>query len=469
MKNNAILSIIDLETTGPKFGKDRILEIGLIQINQEGVINEWETLINPQTDIPPKISEITGIFEKDILDAPTFEEIAPFLYEAVKDTIIVAHNVQFDYGFLKAEFKNQGLNFFSPKICTVQLSKRLYPQFKTHNLSALVDRYGFECKNRHRAFDDANVLVQFLKKIQEEQGSQVIFDQIQSLSKRVLLPPKLESEFIEDLPQGSGVYFFYGNSEYPLYIGKSKNIRKRILTHFSASNKKQKSFQIFQQTERIDFQETSGELGALLLESRLIKEMKPVYNKQLRRTRNLASIRLIEDQGYFKVSISHDSIQPNELNQVLGIFESHQKAVDFVEKVANDFKLCLNFILNKKQKNSCFDQQLGFCLGVCQGQESADDFNQRFNSAFRASRVQSWNFPGYLLIQENQEGSEGELFIFKDWCLVAYGQFNEGYVELIPQNDLQFDRDVYRILKRHLKTSDFKILSTQEYDQLLNE
>lgn len=158
-------SIIDVETTGssPRFG--RIIELGILRVEKGEVVETFETLVNPGMALPPFITELTGIKEKDLVKAPAFDDIKDEVIELLRDSVFVAHNVAFDYGFVKQEFKRSDYVFNSERLCTVKLSRSLYPEYKRHNLTELINRFEFECKRRHRALDDAKVLWNFMEMV----------------------------------------------------------------------------------------------------------------------------------------------------------------------------------------------------------------------------------------------------------------------------------------------------------------
>lgn len=180
-------TIVDLETTGGSPFFNRVIEIGLLRVDKGEVVEEYQTLVNPGMPLPEYITKITGLTDEDLVDAPLFEDIADEVLAKFEGNIFVAHNSQFDYGFLKEEFRRLGYGFNLPQLCTVRLSRALYKEHKHHNLSAIIERYNFECENRHRAFDDAKVLWDFLKHAHEN----VDLDLLRKTMKRVMSIPRV--------------------------------------------------------------------------------------------------------------------------------------------------------------------------------------------------------------------------------------------------------------------------------------
>lgn len=464
-----IWSFVDLETTGNKFGLDRILEIGVVQVQDGKIINTFQKVVNPECSIPLFISELTGIKKEEVEGAPTFEDIAEEVWDLLQGTTFIAHNVQFDYGFLSAEFKRCGKQLSLPRVCTVRLSRTINPHFRRHNLDALIERYQLECPKRHRAFEDAHVLHQFFEIIQKEHGKEFLEQVLQKTSKRTLLPPHLNEKDLDRLPNKPGVYILYGDSDYPLYIGKSKQIRSRVLSHFCSSKENTKEYKIFSQVKTIDYIETAGELGALLLESELVKEMQPLHNQKLRRARQLVLLKEVEFKGYKQIEIYRGEINNDEIFSVLGIFKNVKAAKDHLYELARNYELCPNFILGRKQR-SCFYKEIKMCRGACLGEENKENYNERFEQAFHSQRISSWPYSGPLLIKEAKNRETGDVFIFHNWTLIAKGKYEENFFDIHETKSINFDKDAYKILKFYLSRP-FQLhpLNWKSYEQLLEK
>ena len=272
MTLNDRLAIIDLETTGTAATADRITEIGIVRVEQGRVIEEWSTLVNPQTFIPIEIQALTGITDAMVKNAPTFEDIHDEVLARLQGHLFVAHNARFDYGFIKNELRRLEMPFSEEVLCTVRLSRRLYPEAAHHNLDALVARHGLDAKDRHRALGDARLAWQFLQVVQHEKTEVEITAAIKALLKMPSLPPQLAADALANLPEGPGVYVFYGVNDLPIYVGKSINLKDRVRSHFSCDYRNASDLRLSQEIRRIDFEETAGELGALLRESQLVKQ-----------------------------------------------------------------------------------------------------------------------------------------------------------------------------------------------------
>lgn len=289
------LAFVDLETTGGSATQDRITEIGMVLVDADGV-REWSKLVNPQTSIPLFIEQMTGITNQMVEQAARFEQIAHEVNDLFQDRLFIAHNARFDYGFLKNEFKRLGINFQPSVLCTVKLSRALFPQYHRHNLDSLIERHELTVTDRHRALADAQAIHQFWQRLTGQFDSDTLFDTVQKLLNRSSLPSNIDPMLVHELPESPGVYLFYGENDMPLYIGKSVNIRQRVLSHFSADHQHNKEMSLSQQLRRIDWIETGGELGALLTEAKLIKQLMPVHNQRLRRKNALCAWQL-QQQG----------------------------------------------------------------------------------------------------------------------------------------------------------------------------
>jgi len=273
------LAFVDLETTGTHPGFDRITEVGIVTLT-DGVLEEWSSLVDPECRVPPAIEALTGITSAMVRGAPTFAERADEIEQRLAGRLFIAHNARFDQGFLKAEFARRGIRFQPRVLCTARLSRRLYPGFQRHNLDALIGRFGIDCSARHRALGDARVLVRFLAAVRAEVAPEALEAAIAHQLARPSLPPHLPAGMLEALPDAPGVYVFHAEDGAPLYVGKSVRLRTRVASHFRADQHEPKERRLAQQVHSISHELCAGELSALLRESRLVKELAPVYNRR---------------------------------------------------------------------------------------------------------------------------------------------------------------------------------------------
>ena len=237
---------------------------------------------------------------------------------------------------MKEEFLRIGIDFRPKKLCTVQLARILYPNWKRYSLDSVIANGGFTCENRHRAFSDAYVLWDFYQKAVKEYGDKIVGDAIERVIGTPSIPPHL-TETIKNLPQTPGVYFFYGADSSPLYIGKSINIKERVLSHFAAGGRIPTDMKLSSSVFSIDYERTSGELTALLLESKRIKEMQPIHNKKLRLSRQLITIREKKnEEGYLTSFLDVVEGPLTSTQTVLRICKSKRQAQQFRYQCSTD-------------------------------------------------------------------------------------------------------------------------------------
>ncbi|CAN5147632.1 exonuclease domain-containing protein [soil metagenome] len=449
------LAFVDIETTGGRTSWDRILEIGIVLVENDTVIDTYSTLINPSGHIPPAITNLTGISSKDVENAPTFREVAGDIITKLKDYTFVAHNVRFDYGFIKAEFGRLGANFTSKHFCTVRLSRALYPTAPKHNLDSIIERFDLTCENRHRALDDALAICTFYHKAKKQIDPIVFSEAMKLVLKKPYLPIQLDEATLDNLPECPGVYIFYAENGSPLYIGKSINIKERVLSHFGGDIHSPLEMKIAQQVKSIETIQTAGELGALFLESRLVKEMLPLYNKMLRRKKDLLALKQVADSdGYYHAELDQfSSPTPSELNDLLGFFRSKKQATDFLAALTKEHLLCEKLLGLEKTSTSCFGYRLDRCKGACMRKEQPLHYNLRFMTAFAKTKVKRWPYGGAIIIEERNEITDKmEYFVIDQWCYMgsvtmdSMGSYKES------DQDYTFDLDTYKILVRFLNS-----------------
>lgn len=463
--------ILDCETTGGKATYHRIVEIGLLIVDDGKLIERWQSFINPETSLPPFIQKLTGIQPYMLDDAPFFADVAHSLLQKLEGRTLVAHNARFDYGFLKNEFERVGISYNTKPLCSVKLSRDLYPQFKHHGLSAIIKRFGLSIENRHRALDDANVIYDFFLRSSALFGDGDIDACCKKLLKHATLPTLLDAEEIKKLPASPGVYYFYDDKGLLLYVGKSVNIRNRVMSHFSSDYRNPKDLKMSAKIAHIDYESTPTDFGAQLRESQQIKQLSPIYNRQLRKTRKLYQYCTEEDaQGYRWLSIqSVTSSSPSDNN--FGLFRSPRQASLKLQQLADEFSLChrllgLEGTRSGDRGKPCFRAQLNKCLGACHGQESVANYNQRLDRAIERYQMHAWPYRSAILLEE--KGADTTAYhIIDRWQYIAKLDLAEdvydyGYqvsdnnnsmdsVDSLPiVADANFDLDTYFILVRFL-------------------
>lgn len=459
------LIFIDLETTGANSTRDRITEIGLIEFHQGKLIEKWSTLINPETAIPSFIEQITGISNAMVAEAPRFSDIANDLKVRLSGKVLVAHNARFDYGFLKNEFRREHIIFNEKTLCTVKLSRALYPSQKRHNLDTLITKHNLQVNARHRAMGDAQLICDFFFKMLSEQEPFILEKAIRDQLKQPSLPPHLSMQQINNLPSGPGVYMFYGENNTVLYIGKSLDIRSRVLSHFSGDYRAQKSMQLSQQIRWLDSIKTAGELGALLLEARLIKELSPVHNRRLRRTRDIYSFKLTAPQpDSMQIEIvSVARLFREELDHLFGLFRSKRQAESTLKEIIYNEGLCHKVLGIERGQGACFNYQIKKCRGACVGKEPVTLHNARLAANLAKIKIRSWPFSGPIGIKESSQLNDiEEIHVFDRWCFLGTADSEDRLRTILAEKDPQpFDLDGYKILIKFLekKSQHFKFIN----------
>ncbi|MFM0736618.1 exonuclease domain-containing protein [Paraburkholderia xenovorans] len=269
---------VDLETTGGSTSEHRITEVGVVEVGPAGV-SRWSTLVDPQQPIPSFIQQLTGITNAMVRGAPTFDAIAPDLFERLNGKLFVAHNASFDRGFLRGEFRRVGLAFDPDVLCTVRLSRALFPAEKRHGLDALVERHALVPSDRHRALADADLIWQFWQRLHGLVPLDVLRAQIERTTRRYRLAGDITEDFLDTAPAGCGVYVFYGEHDLPLFVGRSVRVRQRLRAHLTGERRSAKDMRLALQVRRVEWRATGGELGAMLAEAQWIASLRPGHNR----------------------------------------------------------------------------------------------------------------------------------------------------------------------------------------------
>jgi len=459
---DAPLAIVDLETTGAHPAWNRVTEIAVVEVQDGEIASEWSTLVNPGAPIPAGIQALTGITNEMVEDAPAFRDIAQELHERLEGRVFVAHNARFDYGFLRHEFERAGLRFQARTLCTVKLSRRLYPGHAHHSLDSLIERHGLHFGSRggarHRALGDAQAVWQFLQAAAEERGAEELQEAARALAKMPSLPPHLERATIDAIPEAPGVYLFYGESGAPLYVGKSIDLRSRVLQHFADDLRSPREAQIAREVRRIEWRRTRGELGALLLEARLVKELAPAFNRQLKRASELCGFAV---KGKTLELVGAEQINVETLPFLCGVFRSRRAALQALRGLADEHGLCLRALgFERPGKGACFRHQIRRCAGVCAGREGVHAHHARAVAALARLKAQAWPWRGPIgIVEEDAAREAAEIHVVDQWCLLGSARSEAEIAELVQRRPRpRFDLDHYKILARHLNAGRARVI-----------
>jgi DNA polymerase III subunit epsilon len=449
------LVFVDLETTGGNAAYHRITEVGIVRMRAGQVVEEWSSLVNPGCRIPSYIEGFTGITNAMVADAPRFADIAALVLEKLQRApdglphpapVFVAHNARFDYSFLRTEFRRLDVSFSAKVLCTVKLSRRLYPEFPRHSLDAVMERHQLTCSARHRALGDARVLGDFWSKLLGEVPADKFAAAAQAVLGANRLPAYLPQELADELPEGPGVYRFFDADNVLLYIGKSHSLRVRVLGHFANENSDAREQKKARLVRRIDWVETAGDLGAQLQEIEWIKTQKPLFNKRVKQKGDSFTLHAPANSPGVRLCAIGD-LDPADLAGCFGMFHSEKDGRKALIDIARAHSLCLRVLGLEESTGSCFAFQVGKCKGVCVGKEPHMLHNMRLMLALSSLKLKPWPFPGRVALQEGRS----EYHVLDHWVHLGTARSEEELAELAASPARPgFDVDVYRILVRHL-------------------
>ena len=442
-------AIVDIETTGHS---SKITEISIFIFDGKKIIDEYTTLVNPECNIPPFITNLTGITNAMVSNAPKFYKIAKKVLEITKDSIFVAHSVNFDYNIIKKEFKDLGAAFNRKKLCTVRLSRKLIPGLRSYSLGALCSSQNIVIKDRHRARGDAEATTILFEKLLKLDEHQIIINSfLDPRSRQATLPPLLAKEIVDTLSEKTGIYYFRNIKDEIIYVGKANNIKQRVLSHFY--DKAKKEVKMCLETSNITFVETGSELVALLKESSEIKKLVPKYNRAQRRAQESIGLFSYEDRdGILHIASNKLKLIANPLLKFHNITECRI----FLEKLCEDFSLCPKYCHLQSNVSTCFHYQIKKCKGICKNEEEAVLYNKRVLEAIQSIRFTSENF---IIKETGRTNNENAYVLIQHGIYKGFGFANkrkkfksaEDYIEVL---DLQKDNnDVKRILNSYLKNN----------------
>jgi len=441
-----IYTIIDVETTGQS---NRITEISIFKYDGNSVIDEFTSLVNPNTYIPQHITALTGIDDHMVADAPRFEEVAQEILSITEGTIFVAHNVNFDYNVINGEFQRIGLEFTRKKLCTVRLSRRLLPGHRSYSLGKLCKALDIDLVGRHRARGDAEATVILFELLLEQTEAPEVFKEfLNKNSREATLPPNLPKATFEALPHAAGIYYFKDKKGKIIYVGKAKDLKKRVLSHFYSKTKK--SQDMVRETGDIDFEVSGSELIALLMEDAAIKHHFPIYNKVAKRTVQSFAIFSYEDRkGILHLASNKGRLVPNP---IVTLFSAREVRA-YLEKTCEKHQLCPKYCHLQESVAECSHFNIKNCKGICRDEESVEAYNDRVLEAI----MDMANQKNDMVLREKGRHPNEEAFVMvKNGEYLGYGFVNKeetiNHIDdletfLIPQKN---NMDIQKILKSRL-------------------
>ncbi|EZH72079.1 exonuclease [Aquimarina atlantica] len=453
-------AILDIETTGGKYNEEGITEIAIYKFDGHDVVDQFISLVNPERPIQPFVANLTGINNQMLRNAPKFYEIAKRIVEITTDCVIVAHNSSFDYRILRTEFSRLGFEFERQSLCTVELSKKLIPDQQSYSLGKLVRGLGIPLSDRHRANGDALATVKLFKLLlTKDIEKKIITETVRTETKRQVDDKLLR--LIEDAPTATGVYYMHREDGTIIYIGKSKNIKKRLNQHFTNDNRKSKRIQ--EEVVSVTYENTGSELLALLKESEEIKRNKPKYNRALRKTKfDQALYQFTDDNGYinFKVQkADHRKIS-------ITTFSNKQQAKTYMHRWTEEYNLCQKLMGLDNGESNCFNYTIKQCNGACIYNEPAEEYNIRaqkliFNTSFQSQDM--------IIVDRGRDIDEQSVILVEEGKFKGIGYFNLNHqinnIEILRSiiTPMTHNRDAQHIIQSYVRTHKrLKIIKLQK-------
>lgn len=441
-------AVLDIETTGGKYNEEGITEIAVYKFDGHKIVDQFISLVNPEIPIQPFVVGLTGINNEMLRHAPKFYEVAKRIVEITEGTILVAHNAKFDYRILRTEFKRLGFEFDRQSLCTVELSKKLIPGQKSYSLGKLVRALGIPLADRHRASGDAQATVKLFKMLLAKDLEKEILKSSVRNAPKEQLDTKLVV-LLESIPSITGVYYLHNAEGEIIYIGKSRNIKKRLNQHFTSENRK--SLEIQKEVASITYEATGNELNALLKENEEIKRNKPKFNKALNKTIfSYALYQSTDPNGYLHLKIGKADGRKKNVTT----FTNFQQAKAMLSQIVDEYKLCQRMTGFHSGNGSCFNHSINECNGACVGQESYEDYNTRVHKVLQKYSYENQNM---LVIDRGRDVDEKSALLVEEGKFKGIGYFNLNYqlnnLEIIKSiiTPMKGDRDSQHIIQNYLR------------------
>lgn len=440
-----LYSIIDVETTGGT--KNKITDISIYTTDCKTIVREFHTLVNPNIPIPYFITRLTGISNEMVENAPCFHEIAKQVLDATRDSVFVAHNVNFDFNVIKNEFKELGYTFSRKKLCTVKLSRKIIPGHKSYSLGKICADLEIPIHGRHRAKGDAFATLQLFNLLFAKTDHSFFEDL--TTTKQITVSNNINEQDLNTLPNTIGVYYFWNHANQIIYIGKSITIKDRVISHFRSTIKKE--IKLCQETVKVTYENTGSDLIAQLKESAEIKKFYPLYNyrqKKIGETYGLTYF--TNDQNIIELKIDY----LKSITNPLITFNKGDRARQFLRNCIEKNNLCLKYSSLEKGKGSCFYFQLKKCKGICCGKQSVKEYNKVVLKVITSLQPKKLKDP---IFTSGRNKNEIGIVQIENGVYKGYGFLKKGSDlsdsriinnSIIKQKD---NRDIRRIISSYMK------------------
>jgi len=443
-----LYAILDIETTGGQYNEEGITEIAIYKFDGHEVVDQFISLVNPEKPIQPFVVKLTGINNAMLRSAPKFYEVAKRIIEMTEDCVIVAHNASFDYRILQTEFRRLGFRFHKQTLCTVELSKKLLPGHESYSLGKLVRALGIPMADRHRASGDAMATVKLFKMLLAQDIEKEIVKSMVKSEIKTGMSPKL-LDIVESLPSKTGIYYIHNEKGDLIYIGKSKNIKKRVNQHFTGTTNKCKKIQL--EVYAVTFEETGSELIALLKESEEIKINKPIYNRSQRKTIFQWALYAVKDEnGYMALQLQKADGRKKEITS----FVSVQEGKNALFKITEQYNLCQKINGLYDTKNACFKYKIKECDGACVGEITPEEYNDRVHEFIDSNLFENENM---VIIDRGRSLQERSAVMIENGIYKGYCFYDLNYqitnVEVLKNIivPMQNNRDTRNIIQGYLR------------------
>ena len=441
-------AILDIETTGGQFNEEGITEIAIYKFDGHEVVDQFISLVNPEIPIQPFVVKLTGINNAMLVSAPKFFEVAKRIIEITTDCIIVAHNASFDYRILRTEFRRLGYNFEAKTLCTVELAKKLIPEQPSYSLGKLVRALGIPMADRHRASGDAIATVKLFKMLLEKDVEKTIITDYIKTEIEKGISPKL-TEIISSLPSRTGVYYIHDEKGNLIYIGKSRNIKKRLNQHFTGTNAKSKKIQAL--VFRVTYEETGSELIALLKESEEIKINKPLLNRAQRKSIfQWALYSELDNNGYLNLKLQKADGRKKEITS----FSTLQEGKNALFRITAEYKLCQKYTGLYHTSKECFQYTIKECDGACVGIVTPHEYNLRVNEFITKNSFENKNM---VIVDKGRTINERSAVLIENGIYKGYTFYDLNYqvhkIDILRTIiiHMQNNRDTRNIIQNHLR------------------
>ena len=449
-------AILDIETTGGQFNEEGITEIAIYKYDGHQIVDQFISLVNPEIPIQPFVVKLTGINNAMLTAAPKFFEVAKRIIEMTNDCVLVAHNADFDYRILRTEFRRLGYDFNQRTLCTVELSKKLLPEQPSHSLGKLVRALGIPMADRHRASGDALATVKLFKMLLDKDIEKAIVKDLIKSEIQKGITPKLR-DIIESLPSRNGTYYIHNESGKIIFIGKSKNIKKRVNQHFTGITTSAKKIQ--KEVFTVTYEETGSELISSLKEIEEIKINKPVYNRMSRKSNFSWAIYSEKDtNGYLNLKLQKADGRKKEIIAYPNALEGKNA----LYRISTEFNLCQKFTGLYQTKNHCFQHTINECDGACIGKISSSEYNLRIQAFIDKYGFDNTNM---IIIDKGRKISEKSAVLVQNGVLKGYAFFDLNYqitnAEILKNiiTPMESNRDSRNIIQNYIrKNKGFKII-----------